>query len=150
MSSEYKIAFVTTNGKTTSQHFGTSRYYEVFTISNGEVTNRELREKPYKPPKYKIHSKLTIGMPGDPQWEGEKEKYLNDEDTNRAGHLNKMEMAEPVNDCDFVVSRGMGFGVFKKFENMGKKPIITDIKHIEDALKAFLDGSIINHTEKMH
>jgi hypothetical protein len=30
------------------------------------------------------------------------------------------------------------------------KPIITDIKNIDDAVQAVINGSIIDHTEKLH
>ncbi len=40
-----KIAVITENGKTISQHFGRAPYYLVFTIEDGKITNREMREK---------------------------------------------------------------------------------------------------------
>lgn len=41
-----KIAAITDDGKTISQHFGRAQYYPVATIENGQIVDRELREKP--------------------------------------------------------------------------------------------------------
>ena len=41
----YKVAAVTDDGETISQHFGRALYYEVLTIENGKIAKRERREK---------------------------------------------------------------------------------------------------------
>ena len=40
-----KLAFITDNGKTISQHFGRAPYYTVVTVEEGEITHSEIREK---------------------------------------------------------------------------------------------------------
>ena len=40
-----KIAVVTDDGETISQHFGRAQHYVVLTIENGQVTGREMRDK---------------------------------------------------------------------------------------------------------
>ena len=40
-----KIAVVTNDGKTISQHFGRAIYYMVVTVENGKIINHEMREK---------------------------------------------------------------------------------------------------------
>ena len=40
-----KIALITDDGKTISQHFGRAPYYLVVTIDEGKVIDRETREK---------------------------------------------------------------------------------------------------------
>lgn len=40
-----KIAIVTEDGRTISQHFGRAPYYAVLTVEDGIVTGRELRPK---------------------------------------------------------------------------------------------------------
>ena len=40
-----KIAVITDDGKTISQHFGRAAYYLVLTIKEGKVTDREMRDK---------------------------------------------------------------------------------------------------------
>ena len=40
-----KIAIVTEDGETISQHFGRAPYYMVYTVENGQITSREKRNK---------------------------------------------------------------------------------------------------------
>jgi hypothetical protein len=40
-----KIAAITDDGKTISQHFGRASHYLVATVENGQIISRELREK---------------------------------------------------------------------------------------------------------
>jgi hypothetical protein len=40
-----KIAAITDDGKTISQHFGRAPYYLVVTVEGGEIVERELRDK---------------------------------------------------------------------------------------------------------
>ena len=40
-----KIAAITDDGVTISQHFGRAPYYLVYTVEDGEIVDRELREK---------------------------------------------------------------------------------------------------------
>ena len=40
-----KIAVITDDGKTISQHFGRAPYYLVLTIEEGKIVSREMRDK---------------------------------------------------------------------------------------------------------
>ncbi|MEN6409046.1 MAG: cupin domain-containing protein, partial [Anaerolineaceae bacterium] len=40
-----KIAFITDDGKSISQHFGRASYYLVLTVEEGKIVNREMRSK---------------------------------------------------------------------------------------------------------
>jgi predicted Fe-Mo cluster-binding NifX family protein len=40
-----KIAAVTDDGETISQHFGRARYYKVYVVDDGTITGREMRDK---------------------------------------------------------------------------------------------------------
>jgi predicted Fe-Mo cluster-binding NifX family protein len=44
-----KIAFITDDGKTISQHFGRASYYLVLIIEDEKETERQLREKTKSP-----------------------------------------------------------------------------------------------------
>jgi predicted Fe-Mo cluster-binding NifX family protein len=35
-------------------------------------------------------------------------------------------------------------------QQAGIRPIVTDIESIDEAIQAYLDGKIIDHTEKLH
>ncbi len=40
-----KIAAITDDGKTISQHFGRAAHYLVATVEDGKIVNREMRDK---------------------------------------------------------------------------------------------------------
>ena len=40
-----KVAVITADGQTISQHFGRAPYYAVFTVEEGQIAAKELRDK---------------------------------------------------------------------------------------------------------
>ena len=59
-------------------------------------------------------------------------------------------MAEAIRDCDAMLCRGMGRGVYESMRSLNIRPILTDIADIEEAVKAYVDGSVTDHTELLH
>ena len=59
-------------------------------------------------------------------------------------------MAEAIKDCQVLLARGMGNGAYQSMLQLDIKPIVTDIKNIDDAVQSVIKGSIIDHTEKLH
>jgi predicted Fe-Mo cluster-binding NifX family protein len=128
----YKVALVTEDGNTISRHFGSAPLYEVFTIESGKIVSRERKEKfnPHAPGmQHEHHNHGEMGHHSD-------EKHNS--------------MLQNISDCQFLISRGMGYGIYQHLENAKIKPIITDIALIEEAVKAVIDETIINHSEKLH
>ncbi len=130
----YKVAAVTDDGETISQHFGRAMYYEVLSIENGKVVKRERREK--------------MGHHNFAQEEHHhsSERHGFDE----SSHNKHVSMAEAIKDCKILLARGMGAGAYQSMLQLNIKPVVTDIRKIDDAVKAVIDGTIIDHTEKLH
>jgi predicted Fe-Mo cluster-binding NifX family protein len=140
-----KIAAITDDGQTISQHFGRARYYKVFTVDDGKLTGSEMRDKA-----------------GHHSFAGEDDQHHDHdhehgEGSDPRGHgfgaqadARHMAMVESITDCDVVLVRGMGRGAYLAMEAAGLKPIVTDIGAIEEAVQAFLDGEIVDHTERLH
>ena len=63
---------------------------------------------------------------------------------------NHKRIDETINDCQVVLARGMGRGVYIGLRQMDIQPILTDIRDIEIAVQAVVDGSIKDHPERMH
>ena len=40
-----KVAIVTNDGNSVSQHFGRSRYYKIISLENGEIVGTEMRDR---------------------------------------------------------------------------------------------------------
>lgn len=131
-----KIAVITEDGKTISQHFGRAPYYMVLTIEEGKFVNREMRDKlghnhfSAQPHAEEIHS-VEHGM-------------------DAASHDKHASMAEAIADCKALLCRGMGMGAYESMRRLNIQPIVTDLGSIDVAAQAFIDGKLIDHTELLH
>ena len=130
-----KIAFVTDNGDTISQHFGRAGKYLVISIENSKVQDRDLRDKMGH---HHFQSNDT------PEEHGEGHGFS---DQSQKKHV---QMLAAIEDCDVVVSGGMGMGAYESIRSAGKKPIITDIVDIDHALDVYLRGELQDLTHKLH
>ncbi len=132
-----KIAVITNDGKTISQHFGRAPYYLVLTIEEGEVTQRELREK--------IGHRHFVS-----QHEDHNHEAGVGHGTDSGSHKKHASMAEAISDCKALICGGMGIGAYQSMQQFDIKPVVTDLRDIEEAVKAFIDGKLIDHTELLH
>jgi predicted Fe-Mo cluster-binding NifX family protein len=133
---DIKVAFVTDDGNTISQHFGRAQYYEVVTIENNIITKRERREKAGH---HTFHAQENHGEhhgPGHGFDEHSQHKHQT--------------MTSNIADCTILVARGMGNGAYQHLLSVNIKPIITNAPTIDNAVKELMDGTMVNHTEKLH
>lgn len=130
------LAAVTDDGITISQHFGRAKYYEVIFVENNKVVKKERREK--------------MGHHNFANAEHHHHDHNGEHGTDEASHNKHVSMVEAIKDCSILLARGMGNGAFQSLVQLNIKPIITDIKHIDDAVQSVIDGTIVNHTEKLH
>ena len=131
-----RIAVVSDDGKTVSAHFGRARFYLVATVEGGKVTGREMR------PKAGHH---VYGGEA-PHEEGVSQLHGFDPESQHK----HSEMAAPVSDCEAVIAGGMGMGAYQSLQALGLKTIVTDIAGVDEAVQAYLDGTIRNLTGKLH
>jgi predicted Fe-Mo cluster-binding NifX family protein len=135
-----KIAIVTDDNETISQHFGRAKKYSVLTIDDGQIIARELREK---------------ANHQDFQREGLEGQHQHQNDPRgrgfgrHSGEKHKR-MFATINDCQILLARGMGQGAYNGLQQMGIQPIITDIPEIEKAVQAVIEESIEDHPERLH
>jgi predicted Fe-Mo cluster-binding NifX family protein len=132
-----KVAVVTDDGTTISQHFGRAAYYEVLTLENGSVTGRERREKPAH---HHHHEHGTVHLH---QGSDAAVPLMEAGDAHSA-------MVGPVQDCLALISRGMGHGAYESLRGAGIEPIITDVKDIDEAVRQYLNGELVDHPERLH
>lgn len=144
-----KIAAVSDDGQTISQHFGRAKYYTVLTIENGQIVTREQREKM-----------------GHAHFAGE--EHTEEKDPRGHGFApaeqdRHFRMAEAIRDCKFLLARGtlapalrsgasagVGAGAYYSMEQIGIRPIITTINSIDEAALEAAQGVIVDHKEKLH
>lgn len=134
-----KIAVITEDGKTISQHFGRAPYYLVLTIENNRVTAREMRDKMgHTHFAGENHGEEAHGQ--DPRGHG----------FDPAAQNRHAQMAAAIADCQVLLCGGMGAGAYESMKQAGIKPVVTDIPIIDKAVSAYLTGQITDHVERLH
>jgi len=129
-----KIAAATDDGKAISRHFGRAAYYLVLTVENDRIVGRERREK--------------IGHEQFNKSERTGRKALHSQ--GREAQSRHAEMIATIRDCQVVLSRSMGWGAYERLKAHNITPIITEFADIEEAVRAYLDGTIVDHKERLH
>jgi hypothetical protein len=61
-----------------------------------------------------------------------------------------LHMVQPIEDCEALVTRGMSWSARECPLDVGVRPILTDIEKLDEAVNAYLDGTIVDHTELLH
>jgi len=131
-----KIAVISEDGTTISQHFGRAPLYVVASVEDGKVVNKETREKA---------GHHTFGEHAHSETApGERHGY----DTASQNKHNMM--AQTINDCQVLLAGGMGWGAYDGMKSHGIEAIITDVPNIDEALKLYLDGNLPNLMERLH
>jgi predicted Fe-Mo cluster-binding NifX family protein len=130
-----KIAFISEDGKTISQHFGRAPYYLVIEVDQGVVVNQEMRDKL-----------------GHQQFADEGHHHDNGQGSgmDSASHDKHNRMSQAIRDCDFLICGGMGMGAYQSMQAFGITPLVTQIQSIEEALQAYLSGDLRDETERLH
>lgn len=131
-----KIAAVTEGGNTISQHFGRAPYYIVVTVENNAIVAREKREKMG----HTHFAGETHAEGADPRGHG----------FDPAAQSRHASMAAAIADCQVLLARGMGAGAYESMKIAGIQPVVTEIAYIDEAVQAYLDGTLVDHIEKLH
>ncbi len=130
-----KIAFVTDDGKTISQHFGRASHYLVVSATDGQVLEREMRDK-------LGHHQFAK--------EGDEPNHTSGSGMDSASHKKHEQMADSISDCDVIICGGMGRGAYQSMQAFGIRPIVTDHTVIDLALQDYFEGNLKDQTEKLH
>jgi predicted Fe-Mo cluster-binding NifX family protein len=59
-------------------------------------------------------------------------------------------MLSAIADCQVVLAGGMGQGMLQNLEQAGIRPILTEVKSIQEAIHAFLEGTLVDRSERVH
>ena len=127
-----KIAVVTDDGQKISMHFGRATHYLVCTVEDGKITGKAMVEKP---------GHRHFAHEHEHHEHGDSHGHGPDADHKHAS------MIDPVADCEAILVRGMGRGAYLAIEQAHIKPVVTDIADAEAAVQAYVDGTIVDHTE---
>jgi predicted Fe-Mo cluster-binding NifX family protein len=131
-----KIAAISEDGTTISQHFGRAPLYVVVTVENGKIVSKEKRDKA---------GHHTFGGGQHPETAlGERHGYDAGAQSRHAA------MAQSIDDCQVLIAGGMGMGAYDSLKSRGIETVITDVTNIDEAVKLYLDGKLPNRMERLH
>jgi len=131
-----KIAVITDDEQTISQHFGRARFYLVATVENGKIVNRELRDK--------LGHTHSVNQPHAEQQPNQPHGM------DAASHDKHLQMAEAIADCEALLCRGMGMGAYESMKVSGIRPVVTDIASVDEAVMAYVTGKIVDRVDRLH
>ena len=130
-----RIAAITDDGANISQHFGRAPFYAVYTVEDKEIVKREMRDKMGH--QQFVHQEGQLDERGRHGFgQGSQQRHA--------------AMAAALEDCDVLLCGGMGWGAFESMKQAGIKTVVTDIVNIEEAVQAYLDGTIVERTDLLH
>jgi len=131
-----KIAVVSEDEDTISQHFGRAPLYVVVTAEDGKIVGKESRNKTGHHT-FAAHRHQDLGP-------GERHGY-------DAGSAVRHEsMAGIISDCQVLIAGGMGWGAYESMQSYNIKSVVTDVKNINEAVQLYLDGKLPNLMERLH
>ena len=131
-----KIAAVTEDGSTISQHFGRAPFYMVFTIENNKVVNQEKRPK--------------AGHHGSTACHDNHDSCGGEHGHDAGAKSIHTTMAQTIDDCQVLIAGGMGWGAFESLKSRNIEPIVTNVKEIDKAVKLYISGKLPNLMERLH
>ncbi len=131
-----KIVAISDDETTISQHFGRAPFYVVVTAEAGKMVSKETRAKTG-------HHTFAAHRPPDLA-PGERHGY------DAGSQVRHQSMAETISDCQVLLAGGMGWGAYESMQSYNIKPIVTDVKSIDEAVQLYLDGKLTNLMERLH
>lgn len=134
-----KIAAVSDDGMTISQHFGRAALYVVMTVEDGKIVSKEVREK-------MGHAHFVH----EPHSEHDRQQDARGHGFDPAAQSRHARMIAAIADCQVLLAGGMGAGAYESLKQANIRAILTDMKDIEQAVQAYLAGTLEDHIEKLH
>jgi predicted Fe-Mo cluster-binding NifX family protein len=133
-----RIAAVSEDGVTISQHFGRAPIYVVVSVEDGRIVSRETRDK-------LGHAQFAaegheVPPEADPRGHG----------FDPVAQDRHARMVAAIADCQVLLARGMGAGAFASMQQADIEPIVTDVEDIDAAVEAYVAGTLRNEIEKLH
>ncbi len=131
-----KIAAISEDGTTISQHFGRAPYYVVLTVEDDKVVSKEKRDKAG-------HHTFSAGLHPDTA-PGGRHGY------DAGAQSRHATMAQSIGDCQVLIAGGMGWGAYESLKSYGIETVVTDITNIDEAVNLYLQGKLPNLMERLH
>ena len=131
-----KIAVVSDNETTISQHFGRAPYYIIMTLENGKMVKQEKFERG-------ASGTCACGHGGH-----QEHHASHDNDPESAAKHNRM--VDPIADCQVLIAGGMGYGAYQALKSRNLQVFITAESSIQKAIELYSAGKLDNLMERLH
>jgi predicted Fe-Mo cluster-binding NifX family protein len=131
-----KIAVISDDGETISEHFGRALYYVVLTVEDDQVVNSETRPKA-----------------GHGVFVGQDRPGLDARGRHGYGATSEAKhqsMAQTIADCQALIAGGMGWGAFESLRSYGIEPVVTEVRDIHEAALLYAQGDLLNLMDRLH
>ena len=132
-----KIAAVTEDGVTISQHFGRAPFYMVVTVENNKVMHQEKR------PKVGHHGSGSAACHDD-------HASCGDHGHDAGAESIHTTMAQAIDDCQILIAGGMGWGAYESLKRRNIESVITDVESIDKAVNLYIAGKLPNLMKRLH
>ena len=130
-----KIAAISDDEVTVSEHFGRAPLYVVVTAEGGKIVSKETRAKTGHHTFAAHHAELAPG---------ERHGY------DAGSQVRHASMMETIAECQLLIAGGMGWGAYESLKSRNIQPIVTDVRSIDEAVKLYLEGKLPNLMERLH
>jgi len=130
-----KIAVISEDEATISQHFGRAPFYIVVTVEDGKIVSKETRSKTGHHTFAAHHPQLTPD---------ERHGY------DAGSQVRHASMMDSIADCQVLIAGGMGWGAFESLKARNIQAIVTDVRTIDEAVKLYLEHKLPNLMERLH
>ncbi len=136
-----RVAIVTVDGKTVSQHFGRSPYYRIITVKGDMIIDEGLRQRGT--------GHFAQGQ-GKTQHSSSESSHFNEQGKHGFGadaDAKHATMAQEIADCDVLIAGGMGTGAYQSFVRAGLKVYLTDRQSIDETVGLLAQNNLKNLAE---
>jgi len=123
-----KVGIASDDQQSIAQHFGRTKGFVITELTEKKVISREYREN-----NFTNHNQSS--------------KHEDHGAHGAHGHSHVGIMAA-LKDCDVVIARGMGRRIYEDLRSANIEAIITDIPAVDEAIDAYLSGTLKDNPEK--
>ncbi len=131
-----KLAIVTEDKATISEHLGGAPYFVVVTVEGGKVVSKETRGK-------MSHKEFADGETHPPIDEKGRHGY------GPTASERHRRIFDVIKDCDVLIAGRMGSGAYDDMKSLGLEVICTDVKDIDEAVSLYIAGKLTHREDRL-
>lgn len=135
---EIRIAFPSEDGKKISRHFGKAPYFVVAVLQTDGSVRMEQRARDHWQGR---HDSGLIQFGETAEAEGKRSEAV---------HMLDRGLFAGLEDCQVLVSGGMGQGAYDRAQSQGLQVILTGEWEIDQAVESFRQGTLSSDPRRIH